>query len=106
MDNTSSTLQVTCPVEKVNSDSQVLNSVILQVTKDSASKGTLDHVVRGRQHSAQCCMQAAPQSQRWSLSPLDLDSDKFRFFNQPNSAVQLPNFRLIGRGTLRYAFYL
>jgi hypothetical protein len=52
------------------------------------------------------CM-PAPESQRWSLrSTLDLDNAKFRCFNhrdELNSAVQLPNFRSVGRGTLRYA---
>jgi hypothetical protein len=59
------------------------------------------HVVKDRQ-----CRMLVPQSQRRSLRPtLDLDSDKFRCFNhrdELDSAVQLLNFRSVGRGTLRY----
>jgi hypothetical protein len=68
------------------------------------------HVVKGRQYSV-CtvqCRMPVPQSR---LRPtLDLDSDTFRCFNhhrdELDGAVQLPNFRSVGRGTLRYVGYI
>jgi hypothetical protein len=62
------------------------------------------HVIKGRLYSAYT---VPPQSQRLSLRPtLDLDSDRFWCRNELDSAVQLPKFRSVNRGTLLCVLYI
>ncbi len=62
-------------------------------------------MVRGRQYSAYTVLHAGASIAEMERLDLDLDSDRFQCFNHRDelySTVQLPNFRSVGRGTLRY----